>query len=40
MEFRGAEEAADRIVQVHGTHAQRATSNGRASDSDILTHVP
>jgi hypothetical protein len=36
MEFRGAEEAADRIVQVHGTHAQRATSNGRASDSDIL----
>lgn len=33
-EFRGAEEAAHRIMQAHGSPVQRASSNGRASDSD------
>jgi hypothetical protein len=32
MEFRGTEEAAHSIMQVHGLLVQRATSNGRASD--------
>jgi hypothetical protein len=36
MEFRGTEEAAHSIMQVHGIFVQRAPSNGRASDSDTL----
>ena len=36
MEFRGGEEAANHIMQVHGILVQRATSNGRASDSENL----
>jgi hypothetical protein len=34
MEFRGAEEAAHRIMQVHGIPTVRAASNGRTSNSD------
>jgi hypothetical protein len=36
MEFRGTEEAARSIMEVHELLVQRATSNGRASDSDTL----
>jgi hypothetical protein len=36
MEFRGTEEAAQRIMQVHGIPVQPAASNGRVSDSDTL----
>jgi len=34
MEFKGAEDAASRIRQVHGIPAQHAAPNGRANDND------
>jgi hypothetical protein len=37
MEFKGAEEAAHHIKQVHGIPAVRAASNGHASDSDGIS---
>ncbi len=34
MEFKGAEDAASRIRQVHGIPAQHAAPNGHANDND------
>ena len=36
MEFRGTEEAAHRIMQVHGLIVQPTASNGRSGDPDTL----